>query len=112
MSPLSTFHSSGSSSRLVERKKRPNGVRRTASGSNSPSVPRSLVMLRNFTILKGLPCMPGRTWVKKTGLPSLRRTIQITTNRGKASTSRAQADTTTSNSRFMRLSLRIAEFER
>jgi len=35
-------------------------VVRSASGSKPPDGPRASVMLGNFTILKGLPCTPGR----------------------------------------------------
>ncbi len=50
ISPLSTFHNSGSSSKLVDRKNFPNPVRRSASGRSSPPGPRSSVIVRNLTI--------------------------------------------------------------
>ena len=77
MSPLRTFQSSGSSSRLVERRKRPKAVRRMLSGNRLPSVSRASVMVRNLSILNGFPCKPRRTWVKKIGEPSFSRTNTI-----------------------------------
>src|SRR5258705_378287 len=56
MSPVSTFQSSGSSSRLDARKKRPNRVKRSASGNSVPSGELAFVMVRNFSsVNKELP---------------------------------------------------------
>ena len=60
ISPLITFHSSGSSSRLVLRKALPNEVKRSSSSKGLPCVSTSSLIERNFIISNGLPCRPGR----------------------------------------------------
>src|SRR5690554_4666409 len=50
ISPFSTFHNSGSSSKLVERNQLPKGVKRSESGSGLPSASTASRMVRNFTI--------------------------------------------------------------
>src|SRR5690554_2365360 len=61
ISPLSTFHSSGNSSKLLERKKLPKGVMRSSSGSGLPFASCASRIVRNLIISKGLPSLPGRT---------------------------------------------------
>ena len=78
MSPLRMFHSSGSSSRLVDRSFCPKGVRRSASLFSEPSGLRASVMERNLYMRNGLPCMPGRSWLKSTGVPRRVRTSRAT----------------------------------
>lgn len=34
-------------------------------------------MVRNLTMVKGLPCNPGRNWRKKMGAPNLTRTSRL-----------------------------------
>ncbi|AZC27865.1 hypothetical protein C4K39_6233 [Pseudomonas sessilinigenes] len=55
MSPFRTLIKPGSSSKLLDLKKRPNLVKRSESGSWTPlaSTPSSIVL--NFSISKGLP---------------------------------------------------------
>jgi hypothetical protein len=69
ISPRSTFHSSGSSSRLVARRNAPRRVTRAASLSNQTSPRRGDRIVRNFQMRIGLPRSPGRTWRKKIGRP-------------------------------------------
>ena len=59
-------------------------------------------MVRNFSIVKGSPCRPGRSWRKSTGLPSRLRTRAASTAIGTASTVSAEPATTTSAARFVR----------
>src|SRR5699024_2392316 len=61
ISPLSTFHNPGNSSKLLERKKLPKGVIRSESGNGLPLASTASRMLRNLIISKGLPPLPGRT---------------------------------------------------
>ena len=68
MSPFKMLNSSGSSSRLVERRNLPYAVRRTSSGSNLPLASFSFVMVRNLTSLKIFSSFPGRGCVKN-GFP-------------------------------------------
>ena len=68
MSPRTTFHSDGSSSRLVARSSRPSRVSRSAS-STSPCAGSGSRIVRNLTIVKGSPCSPGRSWRNSTGVP-------------------------------------------
>ena len=79
MSPRSTFHKVGSSSRLVERRKRPRRVRRTESVVSKSSLARGGRMVRNLRSIKSFPCRPGRAWQKRTGAPRCRRTVIDTT---------------------------------
>ncbi len=59
MSPRRTFHSSGSSSRLVPRRKRPKEVRRRASGSGIPLASLASLIVRNFSSVNGLAAQAG-----------------------------------------------------
>ncbi len=102
MSPRSTFHRLGSSSRLVRRKKRPSGVRRAASSPRSSPQPGSR-MVRNLTITKSFPCKPGRSWRNKTGRPMVRRIRTATTTMGRANTHPATTAKMTSNTRLPHL---------
>src|SRR5690606_19272141 len=70
MSPLRTLNNSGSSSKLVLRKKRPSLVKRCSSGSRRPCASRASVIVRNLYIVNGFPCSPGLTCLKITGEPS------------------------------------------
>ena len=79
MSPLITDHSCGSSSRLLERSRRPSGVSRASSGSRLPSGWRSLVIVRNFGGVIGWESRPARAWRNTTGDPCARRTSRATT---------------------------------
>lgn len=74
MSPLTMLNTSGSSSRLVERRARPNFVRRRSSGSRFPSASRSSVIVRNLYRLNTFSSRPGRGWRNSTGLPNFTRT--------------------------------------
>src|SRR5690606_36100525 len=67
ISPFSTFHKPGSSSKLDERNREPNLVNRSESGSKLPSLPRRSVIDLNLNILNGFPFIPGLTCVKKIG---------------------------------------------
>ena len=100
ISPRSTFHNSGNSSRLLARKKRPKGVSRCASGSNAPLEPRSSVIVRNFIILKGEPCSPDLICEKNTGLPSFRRTCNAIRANGIANIRRPSAAAPKSKTRL------------
>src|SRR5690554_573286 len=61
ISPLSTFHKPGNSSKLLERRKLPKGVIRSESGNGLPLASTASRMVRNLIISKGLPPLPGRT---------------------------------------------------
>src|SRR5690606_27503824 len=61
MSPFSTFHKPGSSSKLDDRSKEPNLVKRAESGNKLPSLSRSSVIDLNLYILNGFPLIPGLT---------------------------------------------------
>ena len=76
ISPRTTFHSSGSSSRLERRSRRPTRVMRAASGS--PGEPGGR-MVRNFRRPNGRPSSPARWWTKRRGRPSASRTRTATT---------------------------------
>ena len=92
MSPFITFNSSGNSSNDVLLKNEPNLVKRASSGNNSPSLPLSSVIVRNFMIANGFLFSPLRICLKKIGFPILiltskQRTIKtglITTNKQNA----------------------------
>ena len=79
ISPFKMLKSSGSSSKLVERKNFPNFVSLTSSGSNSPFSSRPSVIVRNLYILNIFSSFPGRGWRNSTGLPSFTRTSAATT---------------------------------
>ena len=70
--PRSTRSSSGSSSSEEARRKRPNGVSRSA------SVPGPVRIDRNLKRRNGLPPRPARSCTKKTGDPSATRTAHAT----------------------------------
>src|ERR1035437_2543525 len=78
MSPLRTFHSSGNSSRLVERRKGPNGVKRAISGNRFPLEPSAVVIVRNLTMRNDFPRSPGRSCVKNVGVPIANRPRMVT----------------------------------
>ena len=99
MSPRRMFHRLGSSSRLVERRRRPKGVSRSASCSGEVSG-GALRIERNLTSVKGAPSLPGRTWRKSTGRPRSRATRTATTACSGAVRTSATADTTTSIARL------------
>ncbi len=102
MSPFSTFHSSGSSSRLVLRRKRPKRVSRSASVNIlSPPVAGGRIV-RNFTSRKDLPCSPGRCCANKTGRPSVAATASATTASSGSHATAVTSTSATSNSRFTR----------
>src|SRR5690606_29451558 len=100
MSPLSTLNSSGSSSKLVLRKKRPNLVSRCSSGKRRPFSSRASVIVRNLYIVNGRPCNPGRTCLKITGLPAFAQTKAAITSISGDKTMRSTAEAVTSKSRF------------
>ena len=95
-----TFNNSGCSSRLVARRNFPKRVSLASSGKRLPWVSVTSNMERNFRILKGLPCKPGRVWRNSTGLPKfIRIRIATSANTG-ANTSKEKLATITSNIRF------------
>ena len=65
ISPRRTLISWGSSSRWLQRKKRPTGVTRLSPGMHhlGPSSSLSRYMERIFRIVKGFPFSPSRCWV-------------------------------------------------
>ena len=75
MSPLNTFISCGSSSRLVERMRRPIGVRRSLSGKSFPAPLCASVMVLNLIRWNILFFLPRRGWMKKNVLCATQRTI-------------------------------------
>lgn len=100
ISPRITWSSSGSSSRLVLRRKRPNEVIRSLSGSKSPLASNLPIMVRNLRSVNTFPCSPGRCCRNRTGVPRnapTRSEIKIIT--GNAS-NRAGTATHRSNSRL------------
>src|SRR5690554_2347422 len=100
MSPLSTFQSSGNSSRLVARRKLPKGVMRCSSGSGLPCLSVASSIVRNLIISNGLPFRPGRVWRKNTGAPSLRQIKRATKAKTGASNKSPSPPATISNNLF------------
>ncbi len=66
--------SSGNSSRLVERRNLPKGVKRAESSNNFPSEFLSSVIDLNFTISKGIAFNPGLICLNRIGDPSFNLT--------------------------------------
>src|SRR5262245_41469346 len=73
MAPRRMFQGCGSSSSDSWRMKIPRRVRRSSSGSGSPSGPIASFIVRNFTTSNGSPLYPGRSCRKKTGDPIVKR---------------------------------------
>ena len=67
------LNNSGSSSNDVDRNKIPNGVKRLLSGSSDPYSSTSSVIVRNLKMTNGFPHNPGRSCLKKTGFPIVKR---------------------------------------
>ena len=101
MSPFKMLKNSGSSSRLVARRSFPNLVSLSLSGRRFPSASRLSVIVRNLYIVKIFSCSPGRSCLKKIGLPSLLRTRIHSTRRSGLSTTRIVSDSRISSSRFI-----------
>ena len=78
MSPRSTFHNWGNSSRLVARSHRPTRVRRTASGNRSPLASRCSDMVRNLSSQNGFANLPGRCCRNRIGRPMDNQTSTLT----------------------------------
>lgn len=98
ISPLRTLKSSGSSSKLVLRKIRPNRGNRFSLGNKLPLASRASVMVRNLYIVNGLPSKPGRTCRKKMGLSSFAQTSSATkASRGESTTSPGRVSTRSSS---------------
>ena len=108
MSPRSTFHRVGSSSRLVERRKRPRRVRRTESVASKSSLARGVRMVRNFRSMKSFPCRPGRVWQKRMGEPRRRRTVMATTANSGSRIMRPRSDVRMSRRR-VKLKFNLAQ---
>ncbi len=100
ISPRRTLMSSGSSSRLVDRNRRPKGVNRLLSGSGFPSQSTASSMVRNFIISNGWPFRPGRCWRNNTGRPNFVRISNATIAKTGTSTASAVAATNISKIRF------------
>ena len=96
MSPLSTDHSCGSSSRLSDRSARPERCQPIARrAAVRPRVPRASLIVRNLGTSIGAPPRPARSWRNSTGRPSRSRTSNATTvHNGARRAARAPAPTT------------------
>ena len=103
LSPFTIFNSSGNSSRLVARKNFPNLGSLSASGSKFPLSSRLSVILRNLYILKIFPCSPGRSWQKRIGEPSFKRTRRATKSDSGEKRRSAEEERRTSRRRLMYL---------
>ena len=102
ISPFSTLNNSGSSSKLVLRRNRPNAGRRCSSGSKFPDASRWSVIVRNLYMTNALPPNPGRCWRNSIGEPSLRRTNTANTTKRGLITINPAALEIISNNRFMK----------
>ena len=71
ISPFSIFHSSGSSSRLVERRNLPNLVNLSLSDNNSPNLSFLSIIVLNLYIVNIFSFNPGLCCLNIIGLPSL-----------------------------------------
>ena len=74
ISPQRIQNNSGSSSKELARSRLPKVPRRCESGNRTPLAFRSSVIDRNFNIRKDRLARPGRSWAKRTGVPSFSRT--------------------------------------
>jgi len=101
ISPFSTFQSSGNSSRLVLRRKRPSDVSRSASVSKFLASSLGLIIVRNLYIPKGLPFSPGLLCLKKTGWPRSLLTFHISKIKRGERRIKPTKDTTISSSLFI-----------
>lgn len=107
MSPMITDQSCGSSSRLLDRRRRPSGVRRFSSGRCAPSSLRSSVIVRNFATTIGSAFLPARCCRNTTGDPWARRTTRATTTMTGDRTIPATAANATSIARRTGLSSQV-----
>ena len=97
MSPFRTLNSSGSSSKLSRRRSMPKPESRASSGRRFPSRFRRSRIVRNFSSVNGLPPNPGRTWRKRTGDPSRKRTRKTMRRSTGESTTRPDKERNRSN---------------
>ena len=104
ISPFRMFQSSGSSSRLVERKNAPKRVSRSPSGRSFPSASFESNMVRNLIMLNGMPLRPGRCCTNSTGAPKFLRTRIATTSSAGQNKDSAKILMIRSNKRFATLS--------
>jgi len=100
MSPLSTFQSWGSSSRLNLRMNCPIRVRRSTSGRGWASGPSASRIVRNLARRNGRPRYPGRIWRKSTGAPRANQMARATDANNGDRTSRPRAAQPRSQTRF------------